>query len=123
LAKPAQAIKFLADRCDLLLMETCVSFGTEAAINPKQEPKQNVTQSFTGGGCRPTRQWVWNELKKNYKFVYIPKTQPYHAAFPTDWENPKKHKVAFVRAIFIASNTEIKNDNLLDYIPMQQTKL
>lgn len=121
LQRPAQSLKFCADHCDLLLLETCISFGNEADLNAIMEKKQNITQSFTGGGCRPTRKWIVDELKKHFAHVYIPETQPHHPAFPINWNDPK-HKVAFVRAVFIASKTSLDNPLLVEGIPMQQRR-
>lgn len=121
LQRPAQSLKFCADHCDMLLLETCISFGDTAQLNPIIEKKQNITQSYTGGGCRPTRRYIFDELKKHFPHVYIPKTQPHHPAFPINWKEPK-HRVAFVRAVFIASKTPLNNPLLVEGIPMQQTR-
>ena len=127
--QPAKSLEWSAKHCDMLLLETCLSFGDDAKPNMIQEKKQNPTQSFNGDGCRPTRLWVVQELNKHYKYVYIPKTQPNHPAFPIDWTDVgrKAHKVAFVRGVFIASNTPLENQLLVECkeardLPMQQTR-
>lgn len=128
LKNPAKAIAFMSKRCKTILLETCVSFGEGPKLNPVKEKTFNPTQSFTGMGCRPTRKWVCDVLKKHFTHVYVPTTQPWHAAFPIDWDNPKKHKVAFTRAVFLASKTPIDNQFLLPYngeessIPRQQKR-
>jgi hypothetical protein len=63
LADPQAALEAMARRCgDLLLLETCVSFGANEAINPEPEPQSSASQSFQGMGCRPTRPWVFSRL-------------------------------------------------------------
>jgi hypothetical protein len=44
-----------------------------------------VTQALRGVGCRPTRLWVYNRLKRLFPFVYLPSTQPTLPDFPTEW--------------------------------------
>ncbi len=118
LKNPAVAIKFMNEKCtDMLLLETQVSMGNKPAINQKEEPQSNPTQSFAGMGCRPTRIWVFNELKKYFKFVYLPTTQPNHNAFPTDWVVGTRTQP---RAIFVASRKEINNKLLVNYLIMNQ---
>ncbi len=65
LQHPEEAIKFMAQRTgNLLLLETCVSFGDEEAINRVEEAAENPTQSYQGVGSRPTRSWVFHQLKR-----------------------------------------------------------
>ena len=63
----------------LALIESCVSFGDEFYINPVDEPTENPTQSISGVGCRPTRRWVFDSLKRFFPHVYQPSFQPDHA--------------------------------------------
>src|ERR1700730_7550336 len=79
LADPIRAIARMAGWCeDLLLLETCVSFGVEPAINSIAEPIQIPSQSVRGQGCRPTRCLVFAALKQEFQYVYAPVTQPCH---------------------------------------------
>ncbi len=56
LADPRRAIARMSAWCrDLLLLETCVSFGVEAAVNPVGEDAADPSQSVRGVGCRSTR--------------------------------------------------------------------
>jgi SAM-dependent methyltransferase len=121
LKNPAAAIDFMARACyGLLLLETCVSFGTEALVNLCDEPIDNPSQSFCGIGCRPTRPWVFNQLKQHFEFVYVPITQPDHEQFPTNWTTPQPAD-QLVRAIFIGSRSLINNSRLVESLPEQQT--
>lgn len=113
LGNPKQALSFLSQQTKgMLFLESCVSRGEVAEENPTPEPRHDPTQSFSGTGCRPTRAWILGELRRLFEFVYIPKTQPWHEEFPTDWNTPEIHKPALQRAIFIASREPIGNDLL-----------
>ena len=118
LSKPAEAIGFMAKHCQgLLLLETCISFGEDESVNLCQERLEDPTQSFSGIGCRPTRKWVFNQLRDQFEFVYLPVSQPDHEEFPIDWSQMKS-QIELNRAIFVASRFPINNamlcESLLD---------
>ena len=117
-----KAIKFMS-KCvkRLLLLETCVSYGDDDLINFCTEDAKNPTQALSGSGCRPTRRWVYNQLKKYFDFVYMPITQPNHEEFPIDWITPPPKKI-LNRAIFIASREKLNNSLLTEKIPMKQIR-
>jgi SAM-dependent methyltransferase len=122
LEDPAAALSAMAAHClDLLLLESCVSFGDHEAVNKISEPRSDPTQSFRGGGCRPTRTWIMNKLKALFAHVYVPRTQPAHEEFPLDWtgEQPSNR---LTRAIFVASRREIVNEQLVDFLPERYTR-
>ncbi len=122
LANPELALKFAAPLCkDLFLLETCVSFRETGSINNVQEDINDSTQSISGIGCRPTRQWIFDQLKTLFQFVYMPITQPWHEEFPIDWTTePPRSLNNLQRAIFIGSRKKIENPNLVEQIPMKQ---
>ncbi len=121
LQNPTEAIAFMANHCQgLVLLETVVSFDQGEALNPCSEPADSPTQSITGQGCRPTRLWVYNQLKKHFAFVYMPITQPDHEEFPTDW-SADLTRLEFKRAVFIASREPLSNPLLKEDIPMRQS--
>ncbi|MGQ0444364.1 MAG: class I SAM-dependent methyltransferase, partial [Beijerinckiaceae bacterium] len=110
LEDPAAALSAMASRClDLLLLETCVSFGGHEALNEVDEQGSDPTQSFRGGGCRPTRPWIMKRLNALFAHVYVPRTQPAHEEFPLDWtgEQPSDR---LTRATFVASRRPIVNE-------------
>jgi len=123
LSNPHVAIEFMANHCtDMLLLETCVSYGAEEAINPCTEPSESPSQAVSGQGCRPTRSWIFNELKKYFDFVYMPITQPNHEEFPLDWEHFDPTK-SYTRSVFVASRQKLSNPLLLlDEMPLQQKR-
>jgi len=120
-ADPALVLRLLADRAaDLLLLETCVSLGTMEAINPVAEDVALGSQSFHGGGCRPTRPWLFNRLKELFPFVYMPATQPSHEEFPVDWTVAPAHQTT--RAVFMASRRRLDLPLLRDDLPDRQQR-
>lgn len=123
LSNPKQALTFLSNNTKrILFLETCVSFGEEEDINLVGEPQSNPTQAYSGTGCRPTRQWLFTQLKGLFKYVYLPTTQPCHEEFPLDWTTSEKHKAGLQRAIFVASRDRIENERLTSALVLQQTQ-
>jgi len=122
LKNPVEAIAFMSQHCtDMLLLETCVSYGEEEAINPCHEWAESPSQAVSGWGCRPNRRWIYNQLKQHFDFVYLPVTQPNHEQFPTDWSvNPQNDLLS--RSVFIASRSAIQNPLLVEELLIQQRK-
>ncbi len=119
---PAAVLAVLAERCaDLFLLETCVSFGTDEAVNSVAEDPGAPSQSTSGRGCRPTRPWLMKALRRHYAHVYVPLTQPAHEEFPCDWTLPELAG-RFTRAVFIGSRRPLANPLLLDYLPDRQER-
>jgi len=123
LKNPNKAIEFMARCCrKMLLLETCVSFGDDELLNPCPENQLTPTQSVSGIGCRPTRKWVYNQLKQYFNHVYLPITQPCHEEFPIDWTSASLHKSSLQRAVFIASKQRLINELLTEEIPLIQKR-
>src|SRR5262249_21359997 len=81
LTDPARGLAFMSRHCaGILLLETCVSFGSDQSINLVVE--DGPSQAVSGTGCRPTRTWVWSQLSKQFPYVYATATQPAHPEFP-----------------------------------------
>jgi hypothetical protein len=123
LSNPAQALAFLRENTGkMLLLETCVCFARDTGVNQTEEIQKSPTQAFGGMGCRPSRSWVWGELGRLYPHVYVPRTQPNHEEFPTDWNAPNEHGGSLQRAIFVASLEPIRNDMLTPALLMHQRR-
>lgn len=123
LANPTEALMFLSQNCKrMLLLETCVSFGGSEEINLIREPRSNPTQAHAGTGCRPTRAWIFKKLQGLFQYVYLPITQPNHEEFPTDWDDPGKHKASLQRSIFIASREKMNNEMLTTSLIREQRR-
>lgn len=102
---------------EILLLETCVSFGAHEAINLVNEDGRDPTQATHGMGCRPTRPWVFSSLKRHFAHVYITRTQPWHEEFPIDWLGPPPvNTTGLYRSVFVASRHPIENSFLVDYL-------
>ena len=122
LRDPARLIRLMGATCrQLCLVETCVSFGSEAAINPTPEDATQVSQAFDGAGCRPTRAWILDALKSAFPHVYVPTTQPNHEEFPVDWTRPGPGRL-LTRAIFVASRQPLSSALLTESLPDHQTR-
>lgn len=108
LAQPDRALEFLASQCSgRLMLETCVSFGSEIEMHPVQEDRFDPSQANSGRGCRPTRAWIFATLTRLFPHVYVPRTQPNHEQFPIDWTQPGQHLATLQRAVFIASRNPL----------------
>lgn len=122
LENPAKALEFMSRCCrKTLLLETCVSFGDEESLGLCTENLLKPSQSVSGIGCRPTRKWVYKQLKRHFEFVYLPITQPNHEEFPIDWTHPPA-KQPLIRAVFIASRQKLINKLLVETIPLKQIR-
>jgi hypothetical protein len=82
---------------EMLLLETCVSNGSESRMMWAEEANE-ATQALDGAGCRPTRQWVWDHLGELFEHTYVTATQPWHEEFPVDWT--KDHS-GLIRCVFV----------------------
>ena len=122
LKNPASALQTMGRLCkDVLFLETCVSFGEDLAIHPEPEPAESASQSIHGLGCRPSRPWVFEELRKSFPYVYRVGWQPHHDQFPTDWRAPEDAKSALHRTIFIASHRALDVPGLVPHLLDKQT--
>jgi len=119
LANPEQAIKTLATVCrEMVLLETCVTPGDDLAINLVSENQDNPNQASSGMGCRPTRPWVIEILRKYLGFAYISDSQPFHYDFDLDWRSPLPKKLH--RSVFVGSKSPLTTDQLLESAPAKQ---
>lgn len=122
LERPESLIAAIGRVCtDIAVIETCVSPDGAEAISLKGEFADDFTQSVTGTGCRPTRRWVFQELKRWFPQVYVTATQPDHPEFPLDWTadlsgNP------LIRSVFVASRAPLLNSHLLCELPSRQQR-
>jgi hypothetical protein len=122
LERPAEAIAFLAGlTTDILLLETCVSPGSDERLNPVDEDVTNPSQALRGRGCRPTRPWVFGRLADHFPHVYVTTTQPWHEEFPLDWDfTPDPDRLT--RSVFVASRRPLVSPSLSTLIPERQTR-
>ena len=122
LNNPACALDTMAKWCgDMLLLETAVSANDNAGENLVFEHKEFGSQSVSGTGCRPSRLWVFEYLKRLFPYVYTTKTQPWHPEFPLDWNNIPPD-AAMIRAVFVASRTPLDLPTLTPKLPRKQVR-
>lgn len=104
------AFQNLSKLCkEFTIINTCTSGKNDNEPNIVFEGKGNE-QSSNEYGSRPGRLFIWNELKKNFKYVYCTKTQPDYIEFPISF--PSNHHAS--RNVFIGSHIELNNNNLID---------
>jgi hypothetical protein len=116
LSKPAIALEYLAKQCSgMLLLETCVSLGDALTENVVAEPVGVPSQAYSGYGCRPTRGWVFLELRRHFRHVYVPLMQPAHPEFPLNWSAVTG--TSLTRAVFVASHEAVSNPLLIESLP------
>jgi SAM-dependent methyltransferase len=122
LSRPERALDFIDRHCrGLLLLETRVTLGDGLAVAAVGEDRLDPTKAVSGTGCRPTRLWVFRALQERFAQVYVPKTQPNHEEFPTDWTTGQQAH-PFTRAIFIASRRPLDNNLLVTELPDHQAR-
>jgi len=122
LEHPECMISALASVCSsLAIVETCVSPADGLDVLLVDEFGEDYSQSVTNRGCRPTRRWVFRELGRHFRWVYVTRTQPDHPEFPLDWTG-EFPGAGLIRSIYVASRTELKNPFLIDDVPSQQEK-
>src|SRR5690606_34423671 len=89
LANPGVLIDWIGMHCSqTLLLETSVS----REIDGWKEVREDagiLSQSLSGIGVRPSRNWIFRKLRDRFEYVYIPLTQPAHEEFPEDWSPAK----------------------------------
>lgn len=123
LSDPGKALEFLSQSTrKMLFLETCVSFGETQDINLIPQDQGSIDQAYSGTGCRPTRPWLFKQLRGLFEYVYLPKAQPNHEEFPLDWTAPQQHRAPHARAIFIASRMELLNETLVPSLVNKQAR-
>jgi hypothetical protein len=122
---PGFVLENLAGFCtEMLLLETCVSFGDEELIHLTSESIDDPTQALRGTGCRPTRPWIFNSLKKLFPFVFVTKTQPWHEEFPIDWTKSTRDRdeKVLTRSVFVATKIPLRSEFLSTELSSKQER-
>jgi len=121
LSKPEEALRALSDICrGMILLETQVSPGRYSDLLLVHEPAGRA-QAVSGVGCRPTRLWVMETLRKYYGHAYITRTQPLHPEFPLEWDILPIRPA--YRAVFVGSKHRLRSLDLLEEIPEHQQRV
>lgn len=122
LSDPEKALRSLSNVCrDMILLETCVTPGNNSAVNVTGERGDVVNQASSHYGCRPTRPFIMDCLRRYYGHAYITKSQPRHPDFDTDWTKTLPNKLH--RSVFIGSTNIISNQLLTETIPDKQSSI
>lgn len=101
LKDPENALRYLATKGALLCLETCVSNIDYGEINNIEEPCYKYSQSFYGVGCRPSKSWLLDILRRYFSYAELTSTQPNHPEFTKS--NCLETAILY-RQVFIAKN-------------------
>jgi len=112
LSTPAEALAALSSICSMILLETCCSPGEGEEVNVVGEQAAVLNQSQSGGGCRPTRQWVLRSLCDYWGHGYVTVTQPDHPDFPLDWSTGPF--ASNTRAVFVGARLPLNSERLTE---------
>jgi SAM-dependent methyltransferase len=116
LRHPDEALREMAAAADMILLETCLSFGEEEKLHPLGEDAQLLNQAVSGSGCRPTRAWVMNRLERDCGHAYMSRTRPDYPDFVTDWTIARMPASGLVRAVFVGSREPLNNPLLSETV-------
>jgi SAM-dependent methyltransferase len=121
LQHPDEALARLACVCrGQILLETIVSPGAHAELHLVTEPPSR-DQAVGGIGCRPTRLWVFEALKRHFGHAYVSTTQPDHPDFETDWALTRSF--GNMRAIFVGSQAALCLPTLTAELPQRHARV
>jgi SAM-dependent methyltransferase len=119
LQHPEEALARIASVCDgQILVETIVAIGAYAELHLVTEPPSS-DQAVGGIGCRPTRLWVLQALKRHFGHAYTTVTQPDHQDFELDWKLTKGF--GNMRAVFIGSRVPLDLPMLSSDLPQRHS--
>lgn len=105
---PEKAIRQLSEICNgVLLLDTMVSPAEGDGINVFYEDASVLNQAVRGVGCRPSRRWVLDTVRKYWGHGYISKAQPNNIDFLTNWKDPNDLESFHARSIFVGSKTSL----------------
>ncbi|WP_411819521.1 class I SAM-dependent methyltransferase [Hyphococcus formosus] len=108
LRDPAAALAYMADKCRrFLFLETCVNPVGDMNVLSVNETAEDPSQAMHGVGCRPSRRWIFEELKQYFPYVYQPSYQPEHEQFPLAWADVTGGTGKLARSIFVAAREPI----------------
>ncbi len=121
LRSPDETLRRFASVCDgQILLETCVALGEHSELHLIRDFTGN-NQAIFGIGCRPTRAWVMDALRRHFGHAYLTRTQPDHPDFQTDWALVDT-RLAY-RAVFVGSKTALNLSSLTERVPQVQPPL
>ena len=122
LEDPLRLLEYMGKACTgFTIVETCVNPKKDSGVEIVDEIREDYTQSWTGRGCRPTREWIFRVLNQVFPFVYHTRTQPAHPEFPLDW-NDLAGAPALIRSVFVASKQELRLPQLSSALLDTQTR-
>ncbi len=120
LSDPDGALARMASVCSgQVLLETIVALGQYPELHLVADPPAD-NQGIHGIGCRPTRSWVMDALKRHFGWAYTTVSQPNHPEFELDWTLTKSF--GNMRAIFVGSKVELRLRMLAEALPTKHAR-
>ncbi|CAE8581030.1 unnamed protein product [Polarella glacialis] len=120
LARPQEFLDRLAAQVgDILILETVVAWNSSYWSD---EDPRALSMGLASRVQRLSRRAIFEILKSRFPHTYVPRSQPSHSSYPTDWgsEEPPSRP----RAVFIASRRPLMKDSasssLLTQLPRYQ---
>ena len=115
LSNPAEFLRTFSPLTKNMILETIVDFSSENWTTVRENPRNNQAIHL---GCRPNPDWLLEELKKYFDYVYVCRVVPNHPDFL--WESRSKNPTRTSRMIFLCSNDpEFESSSLVaPYIDM-----
>ena len=110
-----EALERMASVCDgQILVETIVSPGAYAELHLVTEPPSS-DQAVGGIGCRPTRLWVLEALRRHFGYAYATVTRPSNSDFEKNWKLTRSS--GNMRAVFVGSRVPLHLPTLTIDLP------
>lgn len=120
LGDPDGALARIATVCNgQILLETIVVLGNYPELHRVSDPPSD-NQGIHGLGCRPTRRWVMDALKRHFGHAYTSVSQPDHGDFEPDWSLTRGF--GNMRAIFVGSKVPLSLLTLTEALPTKHAK-
>lgn len=119
MANPREFLRASTGLCGgLYLLETAIS-DLVSMDTKYSEDQANLTNAIDGECVLLSREEIFSILQEEFRYAYVPRTQPAHEQFLKDWIrapdiNPGRH-----RAIFIGSLTPIESPLLSPVLLME----
>jgi hypothetical protein len=119
LDRPEAFLRRSAEFCEgLYLLETAVSDLAEGAAE-FAEDRADFTHAVAGRARLLSRADIFAILRERLPYVYMPRSQPAHEQFLTDWTAPPDPRPHRHRAVFVASRTPLIDPGLADHLLMR----
>jgi hypothetical protein len=102
LSNPAEFLRNFSPLTKNMILETVVDFSSENWTTVRENPRPTQAIHL---GCRPNPDWLLEEMKKYFDYVYVCRVVPNHPDFL--WESTSSKPTRHSRMIFVCSNDSV----------------